>query len=202
MNKKPLLRALLAMPVFLLLNGCVSVPPEVAQAHQKELEIIESLKSSHFHLVDAYIDSKVIAFDKFYFEEYGPVYLRKWKKEFMDAKKRDYVEQKDFALFYSDLVAEYEDVSSGFGNIRHELKQSIKAEYANAIEIHNATNNWIKSVQSLQAANKAVINQILGGIKSGLTLDAVFSDGDDKINSMAEEVKNRKEDIDSKYAIQ
>jgi hypothetical protein len=38
------------------LYSCVSVPPQVAKTHQKELEIIKSLRASHMAMVDSFVN--------------------------------------------------------------------------------------------------------------------------------------------------
>ncbi|MFT6899091.1 MAG: hypothetical protein ACJA13_003523 [Paraglaciecola sp.] len=159
--------------LFILLSGCASVPPEVAQAHQKELEIIETLKASHLAMVDAYIDQKLIVFEEFFFDTYGIAYLTNWKSDFKNDRGRAYEEKKDFSILYADLVVEYQEAIQPITTMRHDLKQSITAEFTNAIQTHKAINAWIKSINSLKGANTAVLDKILEGIKPGLSLDAI-----------------------------
>lgn len=165
--------AVLFISSLLLIGGCASVPPEVAQAHQKELEIIEALKTSHLAMVDAYIDQKLISLEVFYFDTYGPAYLKNWKSGFKQEKDRDYDVKKDFSILYSDLIVEYQEVIKPIETLRQNLKQSIDVEFANAIQIHKAIDKWIKSINSLQMVNKAAIDKILENIKPGLSLDEI-----------------------------
>ena len=84
--------------ILLLLYSCASVPPQVAKLHQKEYEIIASLKQSHIAMVDAYVDQKIVAFESFFFKEYGPRYLKNWQQSFKAVYGRDYDERRDFNL--------------------------------------------------------------------------------------------------------
>jgi hypothetical protein len=177
----------LVLSAFLLMSGCASVPPEVVQAHQIELEIIESLKTSHLAMVDAYIDQKLTALESFFFDTYGPAYLKNWKSSFKQLSSRDYDENKDFPVLYSDLVVEYQEAIKPIETMRNDLKRSINTEFTNAILAHMAINKWIKSINSLQAANKAVIDKILGGIKPGLSLDTI----DKKIETVKKELEEK-----------
>jgi len=172
---------------LLLIGGCASVPPEVGQAHQKELQIIESLKASHLSMVDAYIDQKLAALEEFYFDTYGAAYLKNWKSSFKQVKGRDYDEKKDFSILYSDLVVEYQEIIKPIETMRHNLKQSINDEYMNAIQVHKAIDKWIKSINSLQMANKAAIDKILGNIKPGLSLGEI----DKKIKDAREVIEKK-----------
>jgi len=179
--------AAIFLTTLLALSGCVSVPPEVAQAHQKEFEIIEALKVSHLAMVDSYIDQKLITLEEFYFDTYAPAYLDNWKDSFKQLKQRDYDEKVDFSVLYSDLVVEYQEVIKPVENIRNELKESINTEFTNAIQAHQAIGEWIKSVNSLQTKNKAVIDNILDKIKPGLSLDVVNK----KINVIRSEIQSK-----------
>jgi PBP1b-binding outer membrane lipoprotein LpoB len=166
LNIKPKF-VVLVLSAFLLMSGCASVPPEVVQAHQVELERIESLKTSHLAMVDAY--------------------LKNWKSSFKQLSSRDYDENKDFPVLYSDLVVEYQEAIKPIETMRNDLKRSIKTEFTNAILAHMAINKWIKSINSLQAANKAVIDKILGGIKPGLSLDTI----DKKVETVKKELEEK-----------
>src|SRR5690606_3414125 len=84
MKKNPTFLVLSLTGLFLL--GCASAPPEVRQLHQKEAEIIGAMQKSHFALVDAFMDQKVLEFETFYFAEYGPAYLQNWKANFKAAR--------------------------------------------------------------------------------------------------------------------
>jgi hypothetical protein len=171
-NIKPKMSVLL-FSVLIVLSGCVSVPPEVAQAHQKELEIIEALKVSHLSMVDAYIDQRIMTLEEFYFGTYAPAYLENWKSSFRQLENRDYDEKLDFSILYPDLVVEYQEVIKPVEIMRIELKNSINTEFTNAIQAHQAIDKWIRSVNSLQTKNKVAIDALLGNIKPGLSLDEI-----------------------------
>ncbi len=54
-------------PVVLLiilgLSGCATIPLEITKAHSKELEIIQTLETSHLAMVDSFIDQKIVVFE-------------------------------------------------------------------------------------------------------------------------------------------
>ena len=89
-------RAAIVTVLAMTLLGCVSVPPQVAKTHQKELEIIESLQPAHLAMVDSYIDQKLENFEHFFFYTYGPVFLSHWINTFKTLNNRDYDENRDF----------------------------------------------------------------------------------------------------------
>jgi len=159
--------------LLVLFSGCASVPPQVAQLHQKELEIINSLQKSHMAMVDAYVDQKILAFEEFFFSEYGPEYLKNWQNSFKSVYGRDYDEERDFPLLYSDLVAEYQIEVAPIEDVRKKLHDAISREYRHAIAAHEAVDSWIKSYEKLNAAQRESIDQLLGAIKPGLSLDSV-----------------------------
>ncbi len=167
--------------LFLILStiiGCASIPPEIAQAHQKELDIIQSLQKSHLAMVDSFINERLDFFDEFYFNRYGPALMKNWKEEFKNQNGRDYNPEKDFSIFYSDLVIEYEESIEPIEKLRTDLNYSINTEYNNVILIHKTNDRWLKSIYSLQTQNKAVINNILNSISPGLSVDKI----DEEIN--------------------
>lgn len=174
------------------LFGCVKVPPQVAKTHQKELEIIESLKSSHMAMVDAYIDKKLQNFEQFFFNEYGPVFLKNWTELFNTINNRDYDQSKDFPLLYNDLVAEYQIESQPIENIRLELKKAISTEYRNAIDAHNSVGRWLDNLEKLNEAQRSAINSFLSAIKPGFSLDSIdnaVETAKNKIEKKIEELK-------------
>ncbi|MHB1051333.1 MAG: hypothetical protein ACYC09_14740 [Bacteroidota bacterium] len=154
-------------------TGCVSAPPQIIQLHQKELEVIQSVQNSHLAMVDAYVDQKILVFENFYFREYGPSFLKHWRKHFKDTYGRDYDEDRDFHALYNDLVAEYQSEVAPIETIRKELRDAISGEYRNIFAAHEAVNGWIKSVEKLSTSHKESIDLLLGSIKSGLSLDSV-----------------------------
>jgi hypothetical protein len=157
----------------LLLIGCVSVPPQIAKTHQKELEIIRSLQSSHLAMVDAYVDQKIQNFEHFFFHRYGPVFLSHWIDSFKTVNNRDYDPSKDFPVLYNDLVAEYQAESAPIEDIRVQLREAIATQYRNGIAAHNAVGGWIDSLEKLNAAQRQAIDSLLAAIKPGLSLDSV-----------------------------
>ncbi len=157
----------------LVLPGCASVPPQVAQTHQKEEEILLSLRSSHLAMVDAYVEQKLANFEHFFFNEYGPPYVEHWKASFRTLNNRDYDEQRDFSQLYSDLVAEYQAEATPIEAIRADLKSAIAGEYANALMAHQAVGRWLVSFEKLNASERAAFDSLLAAIKPGMSLNAV-----------------------------
>ena len=170
-----------------MLFGCASVPHQVFKTHQKELEIIESLQSSHVAMVDAYVDQKLQNFENFFFKEYGPVYLSHWVESFKTLKNRDYDPSQDFPLLFEDLVAEYQAESKPIEKIRFDLKMAIQAEYSNAIDAHNTVGRWLESLEELNESQRKAIDSLLASIKPGLSLDSI----DQTITTAQENVENR-----------
>lgn len=163
-----------ALVTFLILSsGCASVPPQIAQTHQKELEIINSLQQCHLAMVDAYVDQKILTFEHFFFNTYGPAYLGHWKKNFKSVYGRNYEESRDFHVLYSDLVAEYQEEVAPIEDVREKIRGAILREYQHAIEAHQAVGGWINSLEKLNSANKEAIDRLLGAIKPGLSLDSL-----------------------------
>ena len=154
-------------------SGCISVPPQIAQAHQKELEIITMLQESHMAMVDAYVDQKTLVFESFFFGEYGPVYLKHWQQNFKAVYGRDYDEDRDFRVLYNDLVAEYQEQVAPIENVRTDLREAVSREYRHAIAAHEAIGGWIKSVERLNSAQREALDRLLGAIKPGLSLGSV-----------------------------
>lgn len=167
------MKKILVVLVGLLLAGCVSVPPQVVLTHQKEQEIVENLRVSHLAMVDAYVDQKLVEFETFYFQEYGPAYHEYWLESFEETKGREFDQTKDFSLLYNDLVAEYLDVSAPIEQIRSNLKTSIQTEYGNALQAHEAVNEWLESLKKLTDAQRNAADSILSGAHEGLSLDKV-----------------------------
>lgn len=169
------------------LYGCASVPPQVAKTHDKELEIIESLRTSHMAMVDSYVDQKLQNFENFFFHEYGPVYLNNWKESFKTLKNRDYDPTRDFPILYNDLVAEYQAESEPIEKIRSELKEAIATEYRNAIAAHKAVARWLDNLEKLNEAQRNTIDSLLSSIKPGLSLALI----DKAIETVKENVRKK-----------
>jgi hypothetical protein len=157
----------------IMLFGCASVPPQVFKTHEKELEIIESLQSSHMAMIDAYVDQKLQNFESFFFKEYGPVYLSNWIESFKTLKNRVYDPNQDFPLLFQDLVAEYQAESEPIEKIRFDLKVAIQAEYSNAIYAHNTVGRWLENLEDLNESQRKAIDSLLASIKPGLSLDSI-----------------------------
>ena len=169
------IRIFMAVSLMFLfgLYSCVSVPPEVTKTHQKELEIIESLRTSHMAMVDSYVNEKLLNFEQFFFKEYGPAYLKNWQEAFNTLYNRKYDPNKDFPLLYNDLVVEYQELTAPIEQIREELKTAIATEYSNAFAAHQAVGHWLDSLEKLNKAQRSAINNLLAGIKPGLSLDSI-----------------------------
>lgn len=157
----------------LTLFGCASVPPQVAKTYQRELEIIESLRSAHLEMVDSFIDQKLENFERFFFNTYGPVFLNNWIAGFKTLNSRDYDQSRDFPVLYNDLVAEYQTESAPIEKIRTELREAIKREYRNAVEAHKAVGRWIDSLEKLNKAQRKSLDSLLEAIKPGLSLASI-----------------------------
>lgn len=158
---------------LLLYTACASVPPQVAKLQQKELEIIVSLRQSHLAMVDAYVDQKVLVFESWFFQVYGPVFIDDWRAKFRELNGRDYEESSDFRILYNDLVAEYQTEVSPIEEIRRDLREAISREYRHTVAAHEAVGAWIDSMEKLNGAQKDAIDRLLGAIKPGLSLELV-----------------------------
>jgi hypothetical protein len=174
-------KILLALSVIILGVGCVSVPVEVSQLHEKELGIIKSLETSHKAIVDAYIDSRISEFETFYFNQFGPQYLENYKEawEAKNGKKYDY--EQNFSSFYPSSVAVYQEKIQPLYSLRSKLLASIDNEYSNLIISHQSIDTWLKSINDLNDADKNSINKILGSISSGLSIENIKNDVDNAI---------------------
>jgi hypothetical protein len=185
----------IAMPTLLMcsvmLYGCTSVPSQVTKTHQKELEIIESLQSTHLAMVDAYVDQKLQNFESFFFKEYGPAYFSHWIESFKTLNNRDYDPSRDFPILYNDLVAEYQAESKPIEKIRFDLKVAIQTEYRNAIDAHNAVGRWLESLKELNESQRKAIDSLLAAIKPGLSLDSI----DKTIATAKENIEKRIEEL-------
>ena len=166
------MKTLMMIPIALFLAGCVSVPPQVAQLHQREQEIVQELQKSHLALVNAYIDHKLAEFETFYFQQYGPAYRENWMEGFKDAHGRDYDPEQDFALFYEDLTAEYLEVVEPLNQMRSDLKAAIETEYGNALAAHESVGVWLDSLKTLTDVQRTAVDSLLSAAKPGLSLES------------------------------
>lgn len=153
--------------------GCVSIPPEVLLLHQKEADILQELRRTHHSLVDAYVDQKLSLFENWYFKEYGPVYMKNWKKNFKDQIGRDYDPDRDSSIFYNDLVAEYQVLVEPIEDIRKNLRGRVQTVHNQAGEAHSAVGRWLRSVRKLNASQREAFNQLLAAIDPKLSLNSV-----------------------------
>jgi hypothetical protein len=169
------MKKVLIIPLWLIMAGCVSVPPQVVQTHQKELEIIQELQKSHLALAEAYMDQKLAEFEAFYFQEYGPAYRENWMASFKESRGRDYDPEQDFALFYEDLTAEYLEVVEPLNQMRADLKAAVETEYGNALAAHETVGNWLDSLKTLTDAQRMAVDSLLSAAKPGLSLNAIDS---------------------------
>lgn len=163
----------LAVLLFVSLVGCASVPPEVAQLHQKEKEIIASLQKSHLAIVDRYIDKRIREFEHFYFEKYVPMYKANWHKVSQEKNKQPNDDKKDFPTLDKDMVAEYQKISAPLKKMRADLRKAITTKYRNVLTAHKAIGDWLSSVEKLTATQKQGINKLLGVLKPGLSLEKI-----------------------------
>lgn len=180
------LKRLQAFILVLLVTGCVSVPPQIAQTHQKELEVLQALRESHLSMIDSFVNQKKSNFENFFFNTYGPVFIDNWMQSFQELRGRPYDPLKDFSLLYSDLVAEYQIESAPIEEIRIQLRDAVATEYRNAITAHKAIGRWLESLEELNSAQQASINELLQEIDPDLSLDSV--------DEVVKEAKNRLRD--------
>ena len=170
--------------VFVGLSGCTSVPPQIAQVHLKEKEIIESLRVSHLAIADAYMEKRLEQFEDFYFKEYGKIFYKNWMEAFQKQKERKYDPEKDFPAFYQDLVAEYQIRSASIVEMRSQLRKDITIEYRNALGAHSSVGEWLDVLNKLNEAQRQGIDSVLGSIRPGLSLDSI----DDKIERIKKDI--------------
>ena len=180
--------------LFISLVGCASAPPQVAQLHHKEKEIIQSLHKSHLAIVDAYIKKRIDEFERFYFEKYGPTYYQNWKKAFPTKTKRPYDPQKDFPILYEDLVAEYLEISERIEKKHAQLRTDIKKEYSKALEAHKAIGDWLNSIEKLKATQRQGIDKLLNIHVPGLSLKKI----DEVFQKAKQELEEKIKDINEK----
>ncbi len=171
--------------------SCASVPPQVAKTHQKEQEIIESLRAAHLAMVDAYIDKKLEDFERFFFNEYGPVYFENWTAAFEQVNGRPYDSGRDLPQLYSDLVAEYQAESALIDQMRVQLREAIATEYRNALDAHQAVGGWLDAMEKLNSAQRQSIDTLLGSIQPGLSLDLI----DDAVVNAKQSLQERLETL-------
>jgi len=170
-----------------LFFSCATVPPEVIKTQQKEFEIIENLQSSHLAMVDAFVDQKILVFENFFFNEYGPVYRTNWIGAFKEYNDRDYDSERDFPKLYNDLVAEYQEELAPIEKIRFNLKTAIALEYKNAIDAHKTVERWLDNLKKLNDSQRKSVNSFLGSVKPGLSMNTL----DDTIKNTIESVKSK-----------
>jgi hypothetical protein len=185
--KNNYLKFVLVTSLVTMLFSCAVVPPEVIKTQQKEFEIIENLQSSHLQMVDAFVDQKILVFENFFFNEYGPVYRKNWITSFKELNERDYDSERDFPKLYNDLVAEYQEELAPIEKIRFNLKTAIALEYNNAIIAHKTVGRWLDNLKKLNDSQRKSIDSFLGSIKPGLSMSSL----DDTIKNSITSVKNK-----------
>lgn len=161
------------LALFVATTGCVSVPPQVAKTHQKQLEILESLEKSHLAILDSMMDQKVQVFERFFFEEYGPVFLGHWMTQFLAVNRRPYDSTRDFPTLYNDLVAEYQAEVAPIEELRVKIRNAIKAEYRNALAAHKTVGEWLDSLEKLNAAQRRAVDDLFGAMRPMVSLDSL-----------------------------
>jgi len=186
MNKN-YIKLLFLVPFLTFFFSCATIPPEVIKTQQKELEIIRNLQSSHLAMVDAYVDQKILVFENFFFNEYGPVYRKNWIELFQEFNDRAYDSERDFPKLYNDLVAEYQGELAPIEKIRFNLKTAIALEYKNAIDAHKTVERWLDNLKKLNDSQRKSINSFLGSVKPGLSMNIL----DDTIKNTIESVKSK-----------
>lgn len=159
--------------VGLLATGCLKAPVQIGELHAMGGQSLQSLQASHIAMIDAFVDERVQRFDTFFFEQYGPAYFVHWKKRFPEVHGRPYDEARDFSVLYSDLVAEYEELTLPFDTLRVVLKAAVAAEYSNALAAHTAVHDWISSAQKLNDSQKAMANRVLAFARRDLTIETI-----------------------------
>ncbi|WP_452226822.1 hypothetical protein [Lacinutrix cladophorae] len=167
------MKKLLFLFLIITIISCVTIPPEITKSHSKELEIIEALKVSHLAMVDSYVEQKILAFENFFFNEYGPVFRSNWIDSFKEINGRDYQQENDFPKLYNDLVAVYQEQILPIENIRFQLKTSIITEYSNVKELHKTTGNWINNLEDLNDSQRKTIDSLLDNIKPGFSINSI-----------------------------
>jgi hypothetical protein len=192
-SPRSLVYAALLLLSTLLAQGCASVPEEVVTLHQREGEIIASMRQTHLALIDQYVSKRTEAFEAFYFHSYGSDYLKNWKAAFKQVEGRDYEELRDFPRLYNDLVAEYLNRVEPLTAIKRDLRRAVNAEYDNVDRAHTAVGEWIKSVARLESAKRVNANEVLKAAGSELTVEGIekkIKDGVDKLQAELIPTKN------------
>ena len=172
---------LLGTVVSVSLTSCVSIPPQVANLHLKEQEIINNLRGSHLELADAYMEKKLEEEENSFFYKRGPMYRKEWLKNFKKQKGRPYDPEKDFGLFYNDLVGHYQKfVAIPNAAERTKLQHKIAAEYRNVLDAHQALREWLDALKKLSDAQRQAANEILNSTRPGLSLNNLNSTNGDE----------------------
>jgi hypothetical protein len=184
------LKRLQAFILVLLVTGCVSVPPQIAQTHQKELEVLQALRESHLSMIDSFVNQKKSNFENFFFNTYGPVFIDNWMQSFQEFRGRPYDPLKDFSLLYSDLVAEYQIEQAPIEEIRTQLRDAVDTEYRNAITAHKTIGRWLESLEELNSAQQASINELLQEIDPDLSVDSVDEVVKEAKNSLRDKISS------------
>lgn len=177
--------------LFISLVGCASAPPQVAQLHQKEKEIIQSLQKSHLALLDRLIRKRIDEFERFYFKEYRPTYKANWKKAFQEKNGRPYDDQKDSLTLDKDMVAEYLEKFAPLEKMRADLRTAITTEYRNALNAHKEIGGWLSSIEKLNVIKRLAIDKLMEVIKPGLTIKEIEETINQAIDAAKKNIKNQ-----------
>ena len=162
------------------LPGCVNVPGEVVELHEKQKAIAEELKRTHLALVDGYVDQRLAKFHVFYFSTYGPRYLVNWKSGFKVKFERDYDEAKDFPQLHQDLLAGYFILIEPIELMRTDLKAAIDESYTQFSRSHDEVHSWLLSAKRLSDTERALLNKFLAKVNPTLSLNAI----DEKVDEI------------------
>lgn len=168
-----IIRGSLLPLLCLVLSGCVTIPPEVVQLHERESTIAKELHRTHLALIDGYVDQRLAKFEDFYFATYSPKFVANWKAAFKAGENRDYDEAKDFALLHQDLIAEYQDKTAPVEKMRTDLKLAVIEAFAQFTQSHGAVHAWLLSAKKLSDTEKALTNKLLGAVDPKLSLEAI-----------------------------
>ena len=167
--------------------------PELTLAHEKEMEIIQSLRTAHLAMVDAFVDQKIAVFDDFFFDEYSQAFQRNWIESFSEVMGREYDPDRDFATLSNDLIAEYQELTQPIQQIRGDLKTAIEREYANVAQIHGSVGHWIRSVEQLSNSQRTAMNDLLQRVDPELDVTKIENTVEAAVNKGTLELEKIKD---------
>jgi len=153
--------------------------------HDKEAQLLAQLKQTHLAMVDAYVDKKILIFEDFFFNQYGPKFRKNWEAKFKEKHGRDFDIDKDFGAMYSDLVAIYQVKVQPIVQQKADLRDAITSAYDQVAQAHEAVGGWIKSVEHLNAAERSAMDKVLQSINPNLSLEGV----EKKVTEVTDKIK-------------